>query len=561
MRSSIVLPILFGLLGCQGFAPDAERSPETQPPLGVVDVLNDTPVLGAVEPAPLLVGASMLELRWAPSAEELYADGLEAFEGSALAWTNSARAAVGLSPLRHDSSLASAASSHAGFVSLNSFLYTASSSISPHKQDPAGSGYVARNFWERAEIAGYRGAPLGEVIAYSPLPAVAVQQWLQSVYHRLPLLDPRATQLGFGVAMEGDRAVAVAVLGADSPPAAPVGELAGPLVYPPSQAQGVPISWDGAESPTPPAPPGGFPSGPVLSVTWPEDRVKGADLLVTGHALLEAGTHPVEHTILDPSNDPQLGGAPAVFLYAHAPLKPRTWYRLQVKGFVNGQTFTVQSWFETGQGGDCNPALGMETCAGGQGCYLDGATPVCAWPGAAVVGDACVHSNDCAPGSTCASGQCRALCAEKAGDGTACALRCPDGSEALAGQDSLRVCRLPQCTPRKASCDGGKVCAVDAGLRCAMSLGVSLGGTCVQGADCGAGLGCVDLGQGFGTCQPLCDASPFSISSATLPLLGSALPSCAESCPEGALAHPGYPAVGICVPQELGWAQAITQGP
>ena len=114
------------------------------------------------------------------------------------------------------------------------------------------------------------------------------------------------------------------------------------VVYPPHDALDVPTSWDGLESPTPPAPEGGYPSGPIISV-------HGADALrIEEHRIL-IGDQDIDHVHLTAENDPNGSvGEQHYFLYPHQPLRPNTRYDIIVTGFHGPDPFNLRWSFTTG---------------------------------------------------------------------------------------------------------------------------------------------------------------------------------------------------------------------
>ena len=65
-------------------------------------------------------------------------------------------------------------------------------------------GFVAENFNTRMTDAGYKGSPRSEVMAFSGDPSSALGQWINSVYHRTPLLSPWIHEMGYGMTADCD---------------------------------------------------------------------------------------------------------------------------------------------------------------------------------------------------------------------------------------------------------------------------------------------------------------------------------------------------------------------
>src|SRR5271170_8140919 len=91
-------------------------------------------------------------------------------------------------------------------------------------------------------------------MAFDDNPPVALGQWIGSIYHRSPVLDPRIRDFGYGAATACD----TIDFGEGAGGATPSDVI---VSYPYDGQKGVALSFDGAEeSPTPPVPPGGWPS-------------------------------------------------------------------------------------------------------------------------------------------------------------------------------------------------------------------------------------------------------------------------------------------------------------
>ena len=165
------------------------------------------------------------------------------------------------------------------------------------------------------KAAGYTGTPGAEVMAFTGTPAGAVQGWLETVYHRLPLIDPSVHVFGYGGAKANNAKCEVINFSGRAPSGAdPI------IVYPwPGQA-GVPKSWSGNEGPQPPPPPSGYPSGPVITARVPNVSSWGA------HALLTVDGAEVPHVFLSADNDPNMKmfDSKSIAIYANDPLPPST---------------------------------------------------------------------------------------------------------------------------------------------------------------------------------------------------------------------------------------------
>src|SRR6185436_4144525 len=125
-------------------------------------------------------------------------------------------------------------------------------------------------------------------MAYVGAGGRAVEQWLGSIWHRLPLLSPRVDQAGYALAGKCD----TMDFGASGAPL-----HSAPTHYPFADQVSVPLMFDGArESPAPPAPPDGWPSGFPITVWAPATTIESHELT------LAAGETPVSHMWLAPAD-------------------------------------------------------------------------------------------------------------------------------------------------------------------------------------------------------------------------------------------------------------------
>jgi len=353
----------------------------------------------------------------------------------ALWWVNTFRFRAGLPPIDQVSSVNDAASAHADYIVHNADLYE-HDQLSIHDQLAERDGFFAETFWDRFEAAGYGGQALREVVAYQATPGAAIAHWMETAYHRLPLLHPDARHLGYAQAVDGDTRVNVLDLGGgdNSTAYAP-----GCVTWPPDGATHVPTQWDGLESPQPPAPHGGFPSGPVISASFPPNTA----FEVLQHYLHDEETgDSINHTMLTPLNDPNLEGTSAIVIYADSPLKAGHTYEVRVRGVAAGYEFNHTWSFTTRPNTNCN--LVAQDCGLGRGCFGsrdDNAS--CKWEGAARYGDTCTYQNDCRAGLTCVGGACRPFCSLDPQEASACQKQCAAGYSRIDETGPYGVCAAP----------------------------------------------------------------------------------------------------------------------
>ncbi|HOU55077.1 MAG TPA: CAP domain-containing protein [Myxococcota bacterium] len=331
-----ILPWLAVVLGCG----PAAGGPDALPEADVLEPGDGTQVLQDL-PAQDLPPDSPGRPSWMDEAE-----------WTALQAVNEVRFSCGLDPLEPAESLSAAARAHAAFLTTHCEDY-GRTGLSPHQQDPAWTGFLGRDPWDRMVAMGYpsRGVGMAEVIAFANDPDLAVAGWIRTLYHRLPLLDPRTRDAGYG--RSGPAANCTGMLrNAD------VMDLGLALdaedrvvIYPPDGARLVPTSFDGAEVPTPIAPPAGWPSGTIVTVQFGKDL----PFRVRSHDLLERGETPVPHLIVAAigdsdagvAADPNLHDSRVLALYALSRLKAGTEYTVRLDLDRNGQTLSLRWGFKT----------------------------------------------------------------------------------------------------------------------------------------------------------------------------------------------------------------------
>lgn len=422
--------------------------------------------------------------------------GLQTPSQEVLTELNRVRQTLQLAPARLNHPLQVAAEGHANFLAVHQSIYGAVGGPSPHGQSHGMEGFTGVDHQARALWAGYKGASLGDVIAHRPTGIAAVVSWLESLYHRLPLLRPQMEEIGYGEAGEGDGAVNVLHLGAvvDRVSSSPSGA---PIVYPVAGAEGVPLQWDGNEVPKPIAPPGGYPSGPVFSAYYPT----GAPADVVAVVMTEDGAERPA-TVLTAESDANLL-ATDVAVIPHEPLSPETTYWIRIEGSVDGEVSRLE-WHVTTGGVGCD-LLG-EDCGPGRACYLYQGEPTCQWRGDGQVGETCEQVHDCAPGHACYGSRCVALCDPEldALGPNACVARCGEGVIAHPEYESVGICLPPSCLGEAHQCGAEEGCYWAYGFVCHWAGDGVQGDACESFNDCNPGYGCLHV-EGVSACRGFCD--------------------------------------------------------
>jgi uncharacterized protein YkwD len=250
----------------------------------------------------------------------------------ALAELNKLRANVGVAPVKADQALSKAAQSHADFYVAHIDAYK-KKGLNPHFEDKSfGAGFTGKSLGERVKAAGYSGPPGPEVMAFSGSAKGAIDGWLATVYHRLPLIDPRSAKIGYGSAKSAKARTEVMEFGRGATGKAPI------VVYPWPGQTGVPKSWSGNEGPQPPKPKTGYPSGPVISARFTD----GAKIL--DHQLIDEDGAKLDHVWLTKASDKTLASfdSKTVVMYANDPLPSGTFtVRIDVE---SGSTSKRLQW-------------------------------------------------------------------------------------------------------------------------------------------------------------------------------------------------------------------------
>ncbi len=247
---------------------------------------------------------------------------------------NQVRAAMGVPYARMDLRLNQASRLHCQYYAQNQG--SGSCVSDPHVEVSGCSSYTAAEFWDRDSAAGYGGAGYGfEVMDFVGDGATSAQDWIDSVWHRSPMLDPWTRDMGYGGAAGCDTIDFGTGAGASTPPSVVV-------TYPYANQVGVPPSFAGYEEPAPPAPPSGFPSGYPITI-----YTMGT---ITDHVLtVDGSSTPIQHIWLAP-NDPQsmMLLTDDYFMYSYQPLQSGTRYHVHVAGTTfDGSPMTLDWTFTT----------------------------------------------------------------------------------------------------------------------------------------------------------------------------------------------------------------------
>lgn len=256
---------------------------------------------------------------------------LAASRQGALDKLNRIRSGLGLQPLRPDPGLEEGAEAHSYYFLFN-YGQPQLQGLGIHTEDPALPGFVGVNGLIRARHFGYAGVRGSEVINHVYTPEAAIQIWLDSVFHRYPMLGPETVAGGYGEAQLGFLSVSVYDFGIGEPGH---GE---PVVYPAPGQRDVPAAFTGNEVPDP------VPTGGSYPVGYPITLQVGsaAALEVAVSRLTDAAGQDVPSYVLLPNREV---GPGEWALLAKQPLKPGATYSVEVSGKLDGADWSKRWQF------------------------------------------------------------------------------------------------------------------------------------------------------------------------------------------------------------------------
>jgi hypothetical protein len=246
---------------------------------------------------------------------------------------NTIRLAMGVECAKLVLDLDTSAKAHCDFYAANTGVAMCEGgSISPHNEVTGCTGFTGADPGARIKAAGYVGRGWGEVMAFNNDPVKAVTQWVNSVWHRTPLLSPWWDDMGYGAATKCD--VIDLGPGTQSPTTASA-------MYPYAGQTNVTRSFNGAnEGPVPPAPPTGWPSG--LPITL---YVRNA--VTVSHSIEVMGSGmPLAHQWIDYNQSDN--DTDQLIMYTNAPFTANTTYHVTIAVTLSGAPKTFDWTFTTG---------------------------------------------------------------------------------------------------------------------------------------------------------------------------------------------------------------------
>jgi tetratricopeptide (TPR) repeat protein len=252
---------------------------------------------------------------------------------AALAEVNRYRQIAGLAPVALSAIIHQSALSHAFYT----FFNGASPSIRDlgiHREVSGNPGYTGNNVLDRARHFGYPDRSMAEVITHRSDPASGVSDWIDSVFHRIPILRADLLELGFGDAYLGP--LSIQVMDMAYREQATTNRV---VLYPAPNQTGVPSAFSGNEIPDP-APNATYPIGYPITATF--DRF--ASVTISAFHLRDPSGSELSGFKLNPDN-PDMENS--FGFMAKMPLKPGTTYSASLSGTINGVAFLRHWQFTT----------------------------------------------------------------------------------------------------------------------------------------------------------------------------------------------------------------------
>jgi len=255
-------------------------------------------------------------------------------------YLNGLRLAAGLPAMAYELSLGQAASRHASYLEANP-------GSPAHDEMPGTPGFCGVKPWERGAYWGYAGG-VSEVVAYEGPAEEAVEAWLATIYHRISLVHPANTEMGYGY---GRREPGGAFNVINSGPDGDAAWTSEAVVWPYPGQTGVTTSWPGLENPDPlrlyPGTTG--PLGYTITLTFAEEP---KSLTLTEWSLTGSDASRTEVMTFSPGNDDRLRDT--VSLIPYQPLASLTTFSVRLAGTVDygqGARPYERTWsFTTGPG-------------------------------------------------------------------------------------------------------------------------------------------------------------------------------------------------------------------
>jgi Flp pilus assembly protein TadD len=250
---------------------------------------------------------------------------------------NAVRAKAHLSPVHLDDRITQGATAHAYWWLFN-LSNPAVKGLGIHREVPNTPGFTGVTMRDRSTRFGYPQASMAEDITHRGVPAAAISDWVDSVYHRFPLMIPTLDAVGFGEAVGGGLPIDVLDMGYLNES----GDTTQTVPFPADGQAAVPVAFLGNELPDPVPPGGRYPTGYPVTLnfnTFASIRISASEVRsnATG-AVLDSYILPA--TAADEN---------VLTILPKAPLAPKSGYHVHVTGTIDGVAFT-RDWSFTTEG-------------------------------------------------------------------------------------------------------------------------------------------------------------------------------------------------------------------
>jgi uncharacterized protein YkwD len=268
----------------------------------------------------------------------------DATNQKALAAVNAARAKAQLAPVRLDPRITEGAASHAYWWLFN-LAVPQTKGLGIHKEVSGTPGYTGFSMRDRATTFGYPQGSMAEDITHRGEPTGAVADWIDSVYHRFPIMRADMEAIGFGSATGGGMPIEVMDMSYRDEPGDPNQQIP----FPADGQAGVPTVFRGNELPDPVPPGGKIPTGYPITVNYNPF----VNVLLVSAGITDPSGLQVDAYTLPPSGS----GENVLTILPKQPLKPNTRYSVSANVRIEGVSKQLQ-WSFTTEG---LPALAAPT--------------------------------------------------------------------------------------------------------------------------------------------------------------------------------------------------------
>jgi hypothetical protein len=246
-------------------------------------------------------------------------------EERALIQLNLSRRHAGLEPVTLDSELSRGCMAHAAYLVRNT-KHPSTQGLGAHDEDPQLPGYTEDG----------KKAAKSSDISFGHPPLAAIDCWMNSLFHRIPIIDPNLKKVGFGYA-QGGRWRNITVL--DVERGRDKGRTETVVIFPGKDMKQVPLALQRGETPDPIPEDKDKLAGYPITITFPLGamvREAAATLTLDGKEVevwLSTPEKPVDARFQRNT----------ICLIAKHPFRPGATYTVAWKATVNGMAME-QTW-------------------------------------------------------------------------------------------------------------------------------------------------------------------------------------------------------------------------